>query len=182
MTVGDIFATKGSGILGWLSRHLIEPETDRFHFGIIWRYLPQNDFLILESISKGLALGKLSWYKDKSIEFYRVNCDEDLRFVAPDGLIDWGRARYDYWLFAKILFGSFVALAKILWREHRLRKLRAEDFPYGKNSSLICTEAVDVAYASVGVNIIPEGVIPIPSAFRQAVSEDRLERIIVEGR
>lgn len=173
---GDIFAIKGSGVIGWLAIRLTQPRTDRFHFGIIWRRF-NDDFLVLESISKGLALGKLSWYESKDIEFYRVKCAEDLRLDAPDGLIDWGRAWYDYFLIVKIFLGGLIAWLKILWKEHRLRKLRAEDIPYCRNSALICTEAVDVAYDSVGVNIIPEGIIPLPSAFKQAEIEGRLEKI-----
>ncbi|GAI89681.1 unnamed protein product, partial [marine sediment metagenome] len=29
METGDIFATKGRGVVGWLSKKLFEPETDR---------------------------------------------------------------------------------------------------------------------------------------------------------
>jgi len=174
---GDIGATKGKGFLGWINRKLFSPTTDRFHFLIIWKPWGQGDFLILESISKGLAVGLLSWYKGKDIEFYRVNCDEDLRFAAPDGLVEWGRARYDYLLFIKLIAGVVVACVKILWKEHKLRKLRAEDLPYGVNSSLICTEACDVAFDSCGVAVIPLGVIPIPSAFKTAELEGRMTRI-----
>jgi len=176
---GDIFATRGRGITGWVSRKLMSPQTSRFHFGILWKHLGEDDFLILESISKGLAIGKLSWYEDQDVEFYRVECDEDLRHAAPDGLIDWGRSRYDCWLIVKILFGAVVAFARILWKEHKVRKPRAEDLPYGVNLALICTEAVDVAYDSVGVAIIPPGVIPIPSAFKAAQLEGRLTRLPV---
>ncbi len=84
LQIGDIFATKGGGITGWASRNLFTPYTDRFHHGILWKHLGGGDFIILESISKGIAVGRLSWYRGKNIEFYRVNVDEDLRFAAPD--------------------------------------------------------------------------------------------------
>lgn len=38
-------------------------------------------------------------------------------------------------------------------------------------------EAGDVAYNSVGVNLIPEGVIPIPNAFREGEVEGKMARI-----
>jgi len=178
LQIGDIFATKGGGITGWASRNLFTPYTDRFHHGILWKHLGGVDFIILESISKGIAVGRLSWYRGKNIEFYRVNVDEDLRFAAPDGLIEWGRARYDYWLIAKIFLGAVVACVRILWKEHRLRKLRAEDLPYGRNDALICTEAVQVALLSVGVAVIDPGIVPLPSAFRQAELEGRIRRVL----
>ena len=179
LETGDIFATKGKGITGWASRKLVNPPTDRFHFGIIWKCLGDDDFLILESISKGLAVGLLSWYVGQDIKFYRVNCDEDLRFAAPDALVGWGRSRYDYWLIVKLVFGAIVALARILWKEHKVRKLRAEDLSsiYSWDSKLLCTEAAWVAYNSQGVNIIPYGVPPLPSSFRQAELESRLSEV-----
>jgi len=174
---GDIGSTKGKGLLGQLNQTAFVPQTDRFHFFIIWKRLWDGDYLILESVKKGLAIGRLSWYKGKDIEIYRVNCPIGLRRKAPFGLIDWGRSRYDYWLFVKIPIGAIAALAKILYNEHKVRKLKAEDLPYGTNSALICTEAVDVAYDSVGVNLIPEGVPPLPSAFKQALLDGRMELI-----
>ncbi len=174
---GDIFAAKGAGILGWAVRNLIAPSTDRFHFGILWKQLPDGDFIILEAIMKGIAVGKLSWYDNRDVEFYRVNCPEDLRHAAPDGLIDWGRSRYDYLLIIKILFGGLLTLFKTLFKEKKIRRLKAEDFPYGRDSALICTEAVDVAYDSVGANVIPEGVIPIPNTFRQAEADGRMKLV-----
>ncbi len=173
---GDIGATKSNNLLAWLQVALLKPETDRFHHFLIWKPFG-DEYLILESISKGLAVGKLGWYQGKDIKFYRVNCPEELRFATPDSLIDWGRSRYDYWLILKIFFGAVVAWARILWKEHKVRKLRAEDLPYGVNSALICTEAVDVAYDAVGVNLIPPGVVPIPSAFKAAELEGRLIRL-----
>jgi len=174
---GDIGAVKKTGILVWLSQRLLTPWTDRFHHFILWKRLGEDDFIILESIAKGLAIGKLSWYKDKDVKFYRVDCPEDLRHAAPDGLIDWGRSHYDYLLVAKILGGMLVAWAKILWKEHRIRKLRAEDLPYGTNDALICTEGPDVAYDSVAVNVIPLGVIPIHTTFKQAELDGRMAEL-----
>ncbi len=175
---GDIFANKGSGIAGWAIRNLITPRTNRFHFGIIWGKWLHDDYIILESISKkGMSVGLLSWQKDYDPEFYRVDCPKDLRTLAPGELINWGRAKYDHLLIAKLLLGSIRAFFKILVTERKIRRLRAEDFHYGTDSSLICTEAVDIAYDSVGVNIIPIGIIPIPNSFKQAEIEGRMSKI-----
>lgn len=171
---GDGFAIKGEGIAGWMSRELMAPKADRFHYGLLWRKLKAGDWLILEFIMKGLAIGKLSWYEGKDVKFYRVNCPAELRYSAPDSLIDWGRAWYDYFLIPKLFLGALLAWARILFTESRIRKLRAEDFPYAKNSALICTEAFEVAYLGVGVAIVDPEVIPIPSAFRQAEIDGRI--------
>ena len=59
LQTGDIGAVKGGGILGFLHCKLFAPETDRYHYFIIWRRL-RNDWIILESLTdKGLAIGLL---------------------------------------------------------------------------------------------------------------------------
>ena len=37
LQTGDIGAVKGRGILGFLHQKLFTPETDRYHYFIIWR-------------------------------------------------------------------------------------------------------------------------------------------------
>ncbi|GAJ04654.1 unnamed protein product, partial [marine sediment metagenome] len=171
---GDIFATKGSGILGWLSRNLTVPEADRFHYGIILRKW-QDDYLILESTGKGLSIGRLGFYSGADIKFYRVNCPRDLRVAAPFELTRWGRSHYDYLLVAKLMVQGLWLL---LWYR---RRIRAEELTWSQNNALICSEAVDIAYDAVGVNIIPLHVCPTPSAFRQAEIDGKIKEI-KEGR
>jgi hypothetical protein len=171
---GDIFATKGEGITGWLNSNLIEPETDRFHYGLIWLKCG-DDRLILESIGKGIAVGRLSFYDGEDIKFYRVNCPRGLRIAAPVELTKWGRSLYDYLLVAKLVIQGLWLL---LW--HR-RRIRAEELTWSQDNALTCTEAVDVAYDAVGVNIIPLGTCPIPSAFKQAEVDGKLTPLFDEG-
>jgi len=173
---GDIFATRGRGISGWVVRKLLAPTTDRFHFGVVWRQMG-TDYIILESVSKGVAVGMLSWYNPADLEFYRVDCLKYLRTSAPDHLVIWGRSKYDYLLILKVVLGGILASIKVLIKEKKPRRLRAEDFPYGQNSELICTEAVDIAYDAVGVNLIPEGILPLPNAFRQAELDGKMKRV-----
>lgn len=175
---GDIFASKGTGIPGWAVRALLSPYTNRFHFGFLWLKRPDGDFITLESKHpKGLQPGRLSWYNLNELEFYRVNCPLHLRKQAPFGAIDFSPAMYDHLLILKFLLGGLLAFFKIIVKEHRIRRLLAEDFPYVENSSPICTEVVDIGCDSVGVNVIPIGVAPLPNAFKQAEIEGRMTRI-----
>jgi hypothetical protein len=167
LQTGDIGAVKGRGILGFLHQKLFTPETDRYHYFIIWRRL-RKDWIILESLSdKGLAIGLLSFYEREDVKLYRVNCPASLKKQAPLGLIEYGRCKYDRLLILKIIAGYLVALVRVIISERRLRRINAEELPYARNSALICTEAVDVAYLSVGVSIVGD-VVPLPSAFKQA--------------
>lgn len=175
---GDIFATRNDNVVGWLARMVFSPYTDRFHFGIVWQKAG-NDWVVLESIGKGIAVGRLSFYRGKDMKFYRVNCPYGLRRMAGGALTRFGRSRYDYWLIFKILGGATIAFFRILFKECKVRKLKAEDLcpVYSWDSKLICTEAAWAAYSLQGVDIIPYGTPPLPSSFRQAELEDRIYEI-----
>lgn len=173
---GDIFCTKGEGIVGWISRNLMAPPTDRFHYGLVWEKV-DGDYLILESISKGIAIGRLSFYEGKDIKFYRVDCPKELREQAPIELTRWGRSLYDYLLFLKFAIQGIALFIKQLFTEGRFRRIRAEELTWVHNNSFLCTEAVDIAYDAVGVNIIPAETCPIPSAFKQAELDGRISEV-----
>ena len=178
----DIGATRGRGPLLWLSQHLIEPKTDRIHFFIIGDYLPwDNDYVILESIGKGIAVGRLSFYKPEDVEIYRVVLGRDqrlgvlrpeLRKRAAAELTRVGRARYDYILIAQIAFGALTLLLR-----GKLPPWRPEQFPYGRDQKYICTEAASFCWRAVGHPIIPPGVVPLPAGFAQALQEGRIRKI-----
>ena len=173
---GDIFSTKGKGILGWLSRNLMAPPTDRFHYGLVWEKV-DDDYLILESISKGIAIGRLFFYEGGDIKFYRVDCPNELRGQAPVELTRWGRSLYDYLLIPKLAIQGIALFIKQLFTEGRFRRIRAEELTWVQNNSFLCTEAVDIAYDAVGVNIIPIGTCPVPSAFKQAEMDGKITEI-----
>lgn len=178
----DIGATRGKGPLLWFSKNLIEPKTDRVHFFLISDYLSwDNDYVILESIGKGIAIGRLSFYKPEDVEIYRVNIGRDprlnalhkqLRRMAVAELTKVGRARYDYILIAQIALGALTLLFK-----GKLPPWRAEDFPYGRNKDYICTEAVVAAWRGVGKDLVPRGVVPLPSALKQALIDGKMRKI-----
>ena len=184
---GDIAGVKGKGLLLWLSKHLLSPETDRVHFLVIGDYIPwDDDYVILESIGKGIAVGRLSFYKPEDLEIYRVNLSTDprmrtldihLRRRAAAELSRVGRAHYDYILFIHLLFGALALLFR-----GKLPPWRSEDFPYGRDKRYICTEAAAEAWRAVGHPIIPKGTVPTPAAFRQALMDNRMRIVFRQGR
>ncbi len=186
---GDVFGIKGRGISGWACRHLITPPTDRFHFGVVGDYLPwDDDYVILESIGKGIAVGRLSFYKPEDVEIYRVvlvgqtpdqrlgKLGTELRKRAAAELTRAGRARYDYILIAQIAFGALSLLLR-----GKLPPWRPEQFPYGRDRKYICTEAAAYCWRAVGHPIIPPGVVPLPAGFAQALQEGRIRKIFPGG-
>jgi len=170
---GDIGATKGGGFLPSLHRRFFIPYTDRFHHMLIGLPTYDGDMTIYESIPKGIAVGRLSFYRNSDIKFYRVTCDSSACRKSVDEVAKFGRGNYDYWLITKIaVYGIFKLLKK------GFRKLRPEDIPYhADDTAYICTEAVDMSYWNVGVKIIPAGKAPVPAAFREAELEGRIKEI-----
>lgn len=172
---GDIFAVKGAGTLAKLASKLTEPYTDRFHFGLVWRRTG-NDYLILESIGKGVAVGRLSFYAGQDVKIYRVDCPASLRRLAPAALTKYGRSKYDYLLLYKIVIQGFWTIFKNLCKGEGIHPIRAEDLTWSHNNAFVCTEAVDIAYLSVGVSLTG-GVCPTPSAFKQAELDGLMEEL-----
>jgi len=178
----DICATRGRGPLLWFSQHLLEPKTDRVHFFIIGDYLPwDDDYVILESIGKGIAVGRLSFYKPEDIEIYRVNIGKDPRLSEVNKLLrrqvvgelsKVGRARYDYILYLQLIVGAISLLLR-----GKLPPWTPEQIPYGRNKAYICTEAARYGWRARGHPIFPEGMAPTPSAFKQALIDGKMRRI-----
>ena len=172
---GDIAACRGKGPLLWLSQHLIKPKTDRVHFFVIGDFIPwDNDYVILESISKGITVGRLSFYRPQDLEIYRVNIEnwQELGRKASTELTRYGRARYDFLLFLELGLGALTLLLR-----GKLPPWKPEQFPYGRNAKFICTEAANKGWREIGHPIVPKGVVPIPSAFIQALHEERIQKI-----
>lgn len=172
---GDIGQVKGERLLSKLASKLTEPYTDRFHFFLIWKKIG-DDYLILESIGKGIAVGRLSFYEGQDVKIYRVNCPATLRHQAPNELTKYGRSKYDYFLIVKIITQGLWTIFRNFCEGEGIHPIRAEDLTWVWDDAFVCTEAVAQAYNMVGVNIIPYGVCPMPSAFKQA----ELEGVIFE--
>ena len=176
---GDIGAVRGKGPLLWFSQNLIKPKTDRVHFFVVGDYLPwDDDYVILESIGKGIAVGRLSFYRPEDLEIYKVDVEgwEELGPRAAAELTKVGRARYDFILIAQVALGALTLLFR-----GKLPPWEPKDFPYGRNSAYICTEAASFGWRAVGHPIIEPGVAPLPSGFKKALLERKLRRIFPMG-
>lgn len=175
----DIGAVKGSGPLLWLSKNLLVPHTDRVHFFLVGDYIPwDDDYVIMESIGKGIAVGRLSFYKPEDIEIYRVNLSTDSRLLTANSLLRRqvaaemtliGRARYDFVLYLQLFAG-----AATLMLQGKFPPYRAEQLPYGRNKDYICTEAANFGWRARGHPIIPPGVVPTPSEYKQALIDKKI--------
>jgi hypothetical protein len=202
---GDIFAVKGNWPSDFACRRLIEPPTDRFHFGIVWMGTEDGDRVILESQGEGtwletiidllihimvkkgavgqaIAIGCLSMYEGKDVRFFRpVYVDKDRRHHVPAMLACYGRNSYGYDYITKLVFGSLWRWAGIMLKERKIRRLNVIEVPYvTEGKALICTAAPKIGYLLIGEVILPVGVTETPNAYEQAVTDGILEELFLE--
>ena len=174
---GACVATKKKGISGWFLEHFFTPRTDRVHHMIIRDYVHEiDDYEFIESIhigllGKGITHGYLfKEYEGKDVEIYVVNgIAPELARKAPLELIRYGKSPYDFFLIANVLLQIPWVFLRTLIKERHFRKFRANDFRYKSDSAFLCTEVYWHAYNLVGVNVIPPGVLPFPSAYKEAL-------------
>lgn len=188
---GDIFAVRGRGPVPWLTRTLMAPPTDRFHFGLVAELADDGDYVILECLGTDplgavlpfmptgvtLATGRLSMYNEADLCYYRPALPAAVRHHAPVAITRWGRAKYDYWLFARLFAGYLRALITNALRG-RFRRVCSEELAYiPDGTNMICTEAVVLAYAMQSHPLLPMGTPPTPAALEQAVLDGTLVRL-----
>ena len=174
---GYVVGVAGRWPLGWLAEHLFSPRTNLYHFFIIADYIPEvDDYTILESISKGVTVGRLSWYAKKDYDVFAVVHPHSLSLGIRVCRLasNFGRHHYDYLLVAKLLAGVVYCFGKQLLCEHTIRRIKPHELPYAKNSAFICTELANAVWRQVGFPLVPYGVVPLPASIDQAVVEGRL--------
>jgi hypothetical protein len=193
---GDIGAVPSHSILGKLNQAIFWPHTDLYHFFIIADHIPEeDDYVILESTGKGISVGRLSWYKGKGYRVFRVEPAEYHETVikhrgvqACRRLTKHGQAKYDYWLYMKLLVGCIA-----VWDRHLTDKIRRRRSPfpwwvikpsellYARDSRFICTEAANEAWRMVDLPIIPDGIIKLPAGFIMALYNKFLVEVLSDG-
>lgn len=178
---GDIGAGKGKkySFPYRASQLLILPKTTRHHFFLLGEYIPdEDDYVILESINKGIAVGRLSFYKSEDIEIYRIN-DKDWKEIgkkATLALTKYGRARYDFILCIRLI----LSIPRLIIK-HGFPPWLVQKLPYYSDGSFICTEAVRRGFKDTGHPIIEKGVLPIGASYKQAFKRGKLLRIFPEA-
>lgn len=177
---GDIVGVRKRGFIGKLMKRAISPPTDLFHFFLIGDYLPwDDDYVILESIGKGIAVGRLSFYDPADLMIFRrvvpapdPDMIDPIRRRAAAELTRVGRARYDWLL---VIQTALAALGLLL--RGKFPPWTPEQFPYGRNKAYICTEAVVAAWRAVGLPLVPDNVMPLPAAIKRGLFFGILQHI-----
>ena len=156
---GDIVGVWGRGPLGWLNRNFILPSTDMFHFLLIGSKIPgEDDYAVLESVNKGVTVGRLSWYTDRSYNVFRLNRPDSVEIGNSAYLkaTKFGRHRYDWKMPFKLAW-TFIT--------RRFRPCYVTEIPYQRDHDFLCTELVFEAYRLAGVRLRQSGHAPMPAEF-----------------
>ncbi len=177
---GDIVGVVGKGIIPWLSKNAIVPQTDLFHFLLIGDRVGTKDYEVLESIGKGVAVGRLSWYKDRRYIVFRVNhedseCMGTAAFVAASV---FGRRKYDWKLYARIFAWALGYWLKEIATFHiPPLPVYPNMIPYKTDQDFVCIELVFEAWKQVGFRIREHGHAPVPAEIILAQERGDLKRI-----
>jgi len=178
---GDIVGVRGGkGPIPWLSYHAIVPQTPLFHFLLIGDRIGTEDYVILESIGKGTAFGRLSWYRNREHVVFRVNHEnaEDMGNLAVNLASKFGRRRYDWKLYVRIFAWALgYWLKEILKLHFPPRPVYPTQIPYKTDQDFICIELVFEAWKEVGFRIREHGHAPVPAEVILAVDRGDLEVI-----
>lgn len=165
---GDIVGVEGNMILKCLNA-LVAPYNDRGHFLLLGEYLDDGDWAIYESrISRGVRIGRLSWYEGKHIEIGRV--DEDIGAAVIKGMAKYSGFPYDH-----------LSLIRLAWAGICNILIHGQPIPYKKLStepdkSFMCTELVTETYKK-HYQLIPDNVASTAAAINQAYKQGLIKRI-----
>lgn len=175
---GDGVGVVGSGPLDWLSENAITPKTKLFHFFVLGDYIEEDDdYVILESIGKGTAVGRLSWYSTKQYTVFRMN-DPDyvaLGKLAAERASIFGRRHYDYALYLKLFtWAAGYWLKEIATGHIPPRPARPDMIPYKTDRDFICIELYFAIWNLVGRRIRAHGHAPVPAEVILAVKRGTL--------
>lgn len=164
---GDIVGVRGGkGPLTWLSYHAIVPHTPLFHFLLIRDRRGSEDYEVLESIGKGVAVGRLSWYQKQEYVVFRPNHEnaDVMGRLAADLASKFGRRKYDWKLYLKIFAWALGYWTKEVFTGHiPPRPVTPAQIPYRTDHDLICVELVFEAWKNVGFKIRAYGHAPVPA-------------------
>ena len=169
------FTVAGRNVQSIMNR-VFTPQTDLFHAFVIREYLPdEDDYEILESRAGfGFRITRLSKYD--MYMMFRVADPE----IASQGyeavrlVTQIGESRYDLPLVINI-FGQVLSITtSSLIHGHWPHKINAHQLRYTPDDRYLCTETASETWKAVNHDIIPHGVIPLPSAYQEAINNGKL--------
>lgn len=175
---GDGVGVVGGGPIGTISEKAIVPHTNLYHFFVIGDYIEEDDdYVILESIGKGTAVGRLSWYATKRYTVFRMNDPDFVRLgkLATERASEYGRRRYDYALYLKLFTWALGYWSKELATGHwPPRPVTPDMIPYKTDRDFICIELYFAIWNLVGRRIRAHGHAPVPAEVILAVKRGTL--------
>lgn len=174
---GDIVGVRGN-LLAFCASKIFTPQTTLYHFLVIRSRLElENDYEIIESIGKGCAIGRLSWYKDLYYVVFKLTDPETdiLGKKAAKYCSKFGRRKYDYGIFFRLPLDLIWCWCKQLVKEGWFRPIRPDELKFTQNNAFVCTELARAIWLEVGKNPLAEEDVALPCAYIKAENEGRLK-------
>jgi hypothetical protein len=178
--VGSIIHFYSSNPFSFLASIIFCPKTKLYHAAIIGHYIKEeDDYEIIESLGRGITLGRLSFYNKRKYVVYwpsRVNTaiGDELWILASK----FGRIRYDFLFYPEVLWSILKISIKNIICYHKLNEISPEELKTSTNKEFICTRFTREFWDQHQKNILfPESWSPIPSAYVLAVQKGYLTLI-----
>jgi hypothetical protein len=178
--VGSIIHFFGQNPLSFLASKVFTPKTNLFHAAIIGHYIKdEEDYEIIESLGRGITLGRLSFYNNTKYLVYwpsKVNTaiGDDLWILSSK----FGRTKYDFLFYLEVAISVLKISIRNLIKFHKLKAISPQELKTGTNKDFICTRFTREFWNQYQKNILfPEEWSPIPSAYILAVQKNYLTLI-----
>lgn len=168
------------GILGKLENALVVPRTELDHFFMLYHYdFLADDWIIIESIAKGVSIGWLSWYtKLTPVHIYRPNDrdSDNICLLAATNAIAYGRRYYDFPTMARVAYITLHEIFKQLMKGKR-PWVSYTCYPAVKDNAVICTELVAQSFRKAGYNVFNPYCLANPPNFISCLVEGIVEEV-----
>lgn len=121
-----------------------------------------NDYGIIESISKGVACGLLSFYVgDEIAVYYSEGITAEEQQCVRHAARKEGRFHYDYFLPFRLIKKVGIKRTLQLWIQLRAKKLPLP-IPHVKDSYVVCSELGQESYLSCKIPMLGDAYTLIP--------------------
>lgn len=159
----------------WFGNHIFSGyKTDGVHSFLLGPVLPDGDQAIIEALSQGVTVGRLSAYEDVGhLRFYQSVGETEQQAAAS-----WEAAlRHEHDPYDIDVYGLIFFQASDAWLRNWCRPIEPEVLTNDHDRAEMCYELLFKAKEDAGVPILRPGTMGTPWAVKKALDIGRIKLI-----